>query len=611
MNTRPTVRLVSSLLLSSTLAACGDSTMRDPTPPITGCGADHTLLELIGQSPDPEQTTRERWCAKDTYPCASATCGVADGAYEKWLGDDRVRAGAFDDGQPDGDWTDWYRPSQPDAQPVIAMTYRFDDGLADGPFVAYREDGTRLFERRYAAGRPCGTWRDYDANDTLLTELDLGPCTSGPATLPDTFGLVSPRVTDFGWDGTNCPGGQTREVTTSGDTRTTRCLPNGPFRTDRISTTVEVLEIGTLKDGLRDGPATTFHPPTPNDTAQRVATTGAFTANARSGPWHFYRADGSLERRGSYTDDLETGLWETCHPSLLRASSGYFDGGRKTGTWSSWHDLSAPTAPTLAVGGVLATDETFVDGVRHGPFVHHFPSGAKEREGTYTNGAWSGLVTTFWEHGPRRYATTYRGGMASGPHEAWDTSGRIAARGQFEFGQRVGPWLGWVDPNPLILFFGGGAVRTRTSVTFVEDQAHGPMTQHYSPEGEAIGPLAGEGQLRHGVDEGDLTLYWDNGQPLVEGTFEGGQAQGLWQSFYPSGAEWTTWPFARGQLHGPFLERHENAAKKREGTYSHERRVGLWTTFDENGAVLSTENCGPDGAACDCALAQPAQEGCR
>lgn len=584
--------------LALLFVACGDSSPDEPAATSSACGPDHTELEFVGSHPDPTQVSRERWCAKDTYDCggAGALCGTADGRYRRWLGDTLVREGAFANGQPSGAWTDWHPNTDP---PQEAMSYGFEDGLADGAFTAWREDGTRLWEHTFAAGRACGTWTGFGPDDTPESTVDHGPCDTTTG-LPDTFGLVAPRVTDFGWDGEACPTG-TRNVAIEAGVRTLRCLPSGPYRRDRGDADAEVLEVGTLRDGLRDGRSTTFYPAAPsNDGAQRVATTGTFTADRHSGDWSFYRPDGSLDRRGAFDDDLETGPWEGFHPSLLRAWSGHFDDGRKTGVWQTWHDRST------SMGGVLATEETFVDGVRDGPFAHFFPGGPKEREGTYQNGAWSGLVTTFWESGQTRYATTYRGGMANGPHQAWDEFGRLDAKGEFAFGAQIGPWLGWVDPNPLILFFGGGATRTRVTLSYLDGVAEGPLTQHYS-DAETGGPLAGEGTLVHGVDEGDFTLYWPSGSTLVEGVFEGGAAQGPWQSFYESGAEHTTWPFARGLFDGPYLERHENGQPRRQGQYTLDRRVGTWTTHDLTGAVIDTEDCGPDGSTCDCTTAP---EGC-
>lgn len=584
--------------LALVCSACGDSP-REVAGPASVCGEGHLLLELVGTSVDPTQATREVWCAEDTYACGvGATCGVADGPYESYRGGVLMREGSFAHGQPSGRWTDWYPSAGPRQQ---AMTYGFRDGLADGDFVAFFADGTTRWERAFAAGRACGVWRTMNETGAVVREVDHGPCDAAPVGVPTVFPLVSPRVTDFGWDGGSCPAGTRDEAVVAGVT-TVRCLPTGPYRRTRGEV---VLEVGTVVDGAPSGTATTFFPPAGAE-GQRVATSGSYTAGVKTGTWHFYRADGSLERRGPFVAGLEEGPWEGFHPSLLKAWSGSFDGGLKNGVFSTYHD-AATIVPSGLIGGLIATEETWVDGVRHGAFEHWFPSGAVERQGQYVHGAWSGLVTTWWESGEKRYATTYRGGMANGPHEAWDPEGRLDAKGRFEFGRRVGPWLGWVDPNPLVLFFGGGHVRTRTSVTFEGDVAQGPMLQHYS-DMETGGPIAGQGFLRDGFDEGDFTLYWRSGEPLVEGVFEGGAAQGPWQSFYEDGAERATWPFARGLLHGPFLERHDNGQKKREGAYADDRRVGTWTTYDASGAMLTIEECGLDGSGCDCTLAP---EGCR
>ena len=575
---------------------------------LVGCG-DDPAAEL-GNCPDEERERtlpsgeRERWCAVD---------GVADGAYARFEGTWLVREGRFSRGQPSGTWTDWYaRAALPSDTPQKAVSYRFDDGLADGDFVAWRPDGTTLWERSWNAGEPCGTWIDHDETPARVTTYPLCEGGSQVEVDPDALGLVSPRVTDVGWDGKTCPSGTRLEEGTDPETgrvgEAAWCnrdgVADGPAWRRSGGTSAYPLEVGHFSASKRDGLWVRFHPPGDGE-GQHIAEVGEYSAGVRTGAWKTYRADGTLEHRGTYRDGREDGTWEGYAPSLLRAWSGDYADGAKTGTWTTYH-ADLPIGVSFAAAGTIATAETWVDGVRSGPFTHWFRGGAKAREGTYVNGAWGGLVTTWWESGAKRFETTYVGGIATGAHTQWTEDGQLEARGDYRFGEPDGVWTTWQDPNPLILFFGGPARRTRASSTWVEGRLEGPHVGYYEVDG-AGGARAWEGTYSGGVDDGPATFYWPSGVVLAEGVYEGGAAQGVWQTHFESGALRATLPYARDLLHGLYTERFESGPKRVEGRYQYDRRVGTWTTWDASGAVLTTEDCGVDGAACDCA----STESCR
>jgi len=597
-------------LLIVTLAACGD----DPTSgapidgPIDGPCPDAQLACDLGDG------RRETWCATD---------GIADGVYTLHDGDWLVREGRFARGQPTGAWADWHPRAAlaEGAAPAVAMRYAFVDGLAHGTFEAWSPAGARLWERSWVAGAPCGAWRDFDARGEVVKEVDYPACDGSTpnVSVPDELGLVSPRVTDFGWDGATCPDGSERvvdhdpeaDVIAAGSVYCRRDgVASGPFR--RVSNG-RVVMIGAYSEGARAGRWISFHPPDAPDleaeeVGQRIAENGTYEGGVRAGRWSTFRADGTLERRGEYVADEPDGVWEGYAPSLLRAWVGEYDAGDRVGVWRTYHaDVPRYAGSSFAVAGGIASEETWVGGVRHGPFTHWFASGAKERAGAFVAGAWSGVVTTWWEGGARRFETTYVGGMATGMHRQWDERGLPEAEGRYVFGVADGAWTTWADPNPILLFFGGPVARTRLTATWIDGRLEGDSEGRYELGGEVAG-LASEAHFEGGVDEGDAIFYWPDGKTLAEGWYEGGAAQGPWQSYYASGAARATWPFARGILHGPFVERFESGSTRREGRYGYDRRVGTWTTWDEAGAVVLVEECGVGGEGCDCALTT---EGCR
>ena len=423
------------------------------------------------------------------------------------------------------------------------------------------------------------------------------PDCGGDALDPDSLGLESPHVTDVGWDGTSCPAGTTLVDGTDPETQlpgpaawcSRAGVPDGPAWRRSHDTPAYPLEVGHFAAGQRDGLWLRLYPPVGD--AQRLAEVGSYAAGARTGTWRFYRADGGLERSGPFVDDLEDGLWQGYAPGPTHAWSGSYDAGQRVGKWQTFY----PDAQ-------VANEENWRDGVRHGPFVHWFEGGTKAREGAYLDGAWSGVVTTYWESTEAtRYATTYVGGIAHGPHRQWTEDGQLEAQGDYRAGVADGAWTQWLDPHPIIMFFGGPAAHTKVTVTWVDGRLEGPNVGYYDDDA-----VAWRATYASGVDEGPAEFYWPTGQVLAAGHYEGGAAQGPWQTYYASGAANATLPYARGRLHGDYHARYEDGRDRAQGRYVDDRRVGLWTTWGAAG-VATTEDCGTSGEACDCA----ATETCR
>lgn len=63
----------------------------------------------------------------------------------------------------------------------------------------------------------------------------------------------------------------------------------------------------------------------------------------------------------------------------------------------------------------ISSKETYVAGVRHGPYQWYFESGSLFEEGTYTEGVLEGPYRAFWESGDLYEEGTYRGGQFDGP----------------------------------------------------------------------------------------------------------------------------------------------------------------------------------------------------
>lgn len=71
-----------------------------------------------------------------------------------------------------------------------------------------------------------------------------------------------------------------------------------------------------------------------------------------------------------------------------------------------------------------SSTESYVNGVRQGPYQWYFESGSLFEEGSYTDGVLEGPYRAFWESGDLYEEGTYRGGQFDGPRR-WFMHNRL------------------------------------------------------------------------------------------------------------------------------------------------------------------------------------------
>jgi hypothetical protein len=88
---------------------------------------------------------------------------------------------------------------------------------------------------------------------------------------------------------------------------------------------------------------------------------------------------------------------------------------------------------------------------------------------------------------------------------------------------------------------------------------------------------------------GTQTLWYPDGRKRWELVLEKYQRRrhSMW---YEGGQLRQTQQYVNGNVDGEFQTFHENGVIKLSGAYAEGRRVGVWTTCDEGGKVMSVEN---------------------
>lgn len=131
-----------------------------------------------------------------------------------------------------------------------------------------------------------------------------------------------------------------------------------------------------------------------------VSSTGTFTHDLEQGVFERWDERGQLYERTMYVDGNKEGLYEKWHGNGLLQTQGQYVHGRKDGVWRQWH-----------VNGVLAVQETYVNGLRQGQANSWHRSGNLAYEGMYVNNRETGLWLRWDEDGSLSDSQLYGAGQ--------------------------------------------------------------------------------------------------------------------------------------------------------------------------------------------------------
>ncbi len=93
------------------------------------------------------------------------------------------------------------------------------------------------------------------------------------------------------------------------------------------------------------------------------------------------------------------------------------------------------------------------------------------------------------------------------------------------------------------------------------------------------------GAFLNGKLHGLVTIWYENGQKLVEGTCKNGKGDGRWTRWHKNGQKAVEVTYKNGELHGLVTVSHENGQKLVEGTYKNGKEDGRVTVWHENGQI--------------------------
>ena len=99
-------------------------------------------------------------------------------------------------------------------------------------------------------------------------------------------------------------------------------------------------------------------------------------------------------------------------------------------------------------------------------------------------------------------------------------------------------------------------------------------------------PVTGEPhKTKDSVYDGESIERYDNGVIYMRGDVRSGLRHGEWLTFYRDGKVWSKGTYINGYREGYGVSYHPNGNKSSEGYYKHDRPVGHWKYWTEDGHV--------------------------
>lgn len=231
----------------------------------------------------------------------------------------------------------------------------------------------------------------------------------------------------------------------------------------------KVKSVGSFKDGMPEG-VTRFYDQEGEISTSKIYSKGVLLGEGivdeggiRQGTWKEFYADGSLRAEGDYKDGQKIGEWIFYFQSGKVAQKGkYIAGERPHGDWVWYYE-----------NGSVRREETFYRGIEDGKLVEYSDSGSvltqgdfaeglrvgkwlidvgdHREEGEYLDGERHGEWIHLYKNGKLNFKGTYVAGMADGKHTYFFDNGQKSLEGKYVSGMKEGEWKRYNEDGTVMI----------------------------------------------------------------------------------------------------------------------------------------------------------------
>ncbi|HIF27403.1 MAG TPA: LysM peptidoglycan-binding domain-containing protein, partial [Candidatus Marinimicrobia bacterium] len=398
-----------------------------------------------------------------------------------------------------------------------------------GKMSSKYNNGNMKTEGEYKDGLPVGTWKFWDRDGTEYTgavskyvfhEIQSGETLKSIA---NNFEVDVDQLYELNEDIDNDTGdkikaGQVIGVKTADDA-------DGQFLFWYDKQRIKIKSHKVFINGKRNGKWTFW-----NENGN-IVRTGSYAAGKRDGSYAYYFNDGSKKEEGAWKNDQRDGLWVKYSNNGNTQKEGTYSNGKKDGVWTTWNDKG------LMASKYLYENNKVID---KWVFKYQFYSNGNEKTLKSTrNNKLDGEQTIWHQNGQMKSIGNYTTGKENGDFQEWYENGQMQSTVNYLNGNMDGAYSEWFD---------NGQIRQQGS--YVDNEFY--LTTRWNNEGGILikdgnGKWVGknaEGRKLWAKEYQDGRLisdweykyeYFDNGQIKKESSFQGGQEDGESTIFFENG----------------------------------------------------------------------------
>jgi len=398
-----------------------------------------------------------------------------------------------------------------------------------GKMSSKYNDGNMKTEGQYKDGLPVGTWKFWDRDATEYTgavskyvfhEIQSGETLEKIA---NNFEVDVDQLYELNEDidkdtGDKIKAGQVIGVKTADDA-------DGQFLFWYDKQRIKIKSHKVFNNGKRNGRWTFW-----NENGN-IVRTGSYAAGKRDGSYAYYFNDGSKKEEGAWKNDQRDGLWAKYSNNGNTQKEGTYSNGKKDGVWTTWNDKG------LIASKYLYENNKVID---KWAFKYQFYSnGNKKTLKSTRNNKLDGKQTTWHQNGQMKSIGNYTTGKENGDFQEWYENGQMQSKVNYLNGNMDGAYSEWFDNGQM-----------RQQGSYVDNEFY--LTTRWNNEGGILikdgnGKWVGknaEGRKLWAKEYQDGRLisdweykyeYFDNGQIKKESSFQGGQEDGESTIFFENG----------------------------------------------------------------------------
>lgn len=356
----------------------------------------------------------------------------------------------------------------------------------------------------------------------------------------------------------------------------------------------------------------------------------------------FYHPNGAKASEGLIRNGKPDGYWKTYNDKGILISEGNRVNYELDSIWTFYNDEGKTVLQiTYKNGkkeGIRRTyredeivDENFSNDIKQGLTISYFPDGKVKRTVNFNNGLEDGIAREFSPDGTVIVLVEYRkgfiidreninrkdkNGLRQGRWKYFYDDGKIKTEGIFRDDKRNGYFKEYDDKGMLVDiakyindvrqeevpelakldvktdYYPNGKVKTVASYKVNVPEG---IRRDYDTTGRVIsaytyskGKIISEGIIDdEGVKDGPWKEYYEDGQLRSEGLYNLGKRVGRWKFYHQNGSIEQEGNYnTQGNPEGAWKWYYDNALVQREESFRNGQSDGLYTEFDEKGAVV-------------------------